>query len=68
MTRLNDEQVIDEFQHIIGQHYSQAILREVQQESARPVRAGHYGTTDYCPERINLEMDDQDLITGITFG
>jgi hypothetical protein len=68
MTRLTDEQVIDEFQHIIGQQYSQAILREVQQESARPVRAGHYGTTDYCPERINLEMDEQDVIAGITFG
>jgi len=68
MNRLTDEQVIDDFQHIIGQKYSQAILYEVQQESGRPVRAGHYGTTDYCPERINLEMDDQDAITGITFG
>jgi hypothetical protein len=66
-----DEEIIEMISDVIGQPYTEAVRADVKARTLRPTRPygpGHIGTRDLRPDRINLEVNDLQMIVGIHFG
>lgn len=64
-------QVVSMIQHVIDQPYTEELRKTVERETLRSARAfgpGHLGTKDYREERVNLVVDDAQVIVNIQFG
>ncbi|SEN31567.1 Peptidase inhibitor I78 family protein [Pseudomonas sp. ok272] len=67
----NSTEIANQVAAVIGQPYSDALAALLAENTGRPVRPagkGYYGTTDLRPERINLNVNDEGLITSYSFG
>jgi hypothetical protein len=66
-----DEEVMEMITPYIGTTYTQVVLKAIARASLRPVRqiSPHSaGTMDMRRERINLVLDENDVILSIRFG
>jgi len=56
---------------VIGQEYTEELSADVAARTLRTTRGygpGHFGTKDMRPDRINLVVNDQQVIIDIHFG
>ena len=66
-----ENEIIEMISDVIGQQYTEELRSDVEARTVRPTRgfgAGHVGTMDLRPERINLVVDDEQVIVKIHFG
>lgn len=67
----NDEQVLEITAYVIGMTYCDELRAKVAAQTQRDVRpsgAGHINTKDFRPDRIELMVDDQQVIIEVQFG
>ena len=69
-TTYTDEQVLELIKSVVGSPYSEALRQQVEDTTGRPTRPwGHYvATYDSRAERINLVVDDNEVVSAIYFG
>ena len=69
-TTYTDEQVLELIKSVVGSPYSEALRQQVEDTTGRPTRPwGNYvGTYDSRAERINLNVNENDIIISIYFG
>ena len=69
-TTYTDAQVLELIGSVVGSPYSEALRQQVEDTTGRPTRPwGHYvATYDSRAERINLVVDDNEVITTLYFG
>ncbi|WP_419712574.1 hypothetical protein [Pseudomonas sp. NFX224] len=69
-TTYTDEQVLDLIGAIVGLPYSEELRQQVEDTTGRPTRPwGNYvATYDSRAERVNLNVNEKDIIISIYFG
>ena len=69
-TTYTDKQVLDLINSIVGSPYSEELRQQVEDTTGRPTRPwGNYvATYDSRAERINLNVNEKDIIISIYFG
>ena len=69
-TAYTDKQVLDLINSIVGSPYSEELRQQVEDTTGRPTRPwGNYvATYDSRAERINLNVNEKDIIISIYFG
>lgn len=56
---------------VVGKPYSDALAQQLSEQTGRRVRPagkGYFGTTDVQSDRINLNVNDEGVITSYCFG
>lgn len=69
-TTYTDDQVLELIKSVVGSPYSEELRKQVEDTTGRPTRPwGNYvATYDSRSERINLNVDEHDIIISIYFG
>jgi hypothetical protein len=66
-----DEEIVKMISDVIGQPYTEAVRADVEARTLRPTRGygpGHICTKDRRLQRINLVVEEEQVILRIQFG
>jgi hypothetical protein len=56
------------FNALIGQRLNMSDLKKIYNGPIRLWQQGSVGTMDYCPDRLNVHVDKNNIINRINFG
>ena len=68
---MDDEQVMEFVGQYVGKTFNASYIETIEEHTGRPTRAsgkGYIGTRDFRPERVNVDVNDQGLVIGASFG
>lgn len=66
-----ENEIVEMISDVMGKPYTEQVRVDVEARTLRPTRPygpGHIGTRDMRPERINLEVDSDQVIVDLHFG
>jgi len=57
-----------EFNAMVGKHLDIQAITKTHKGQVRVIEPGTMCTMDFCPDRLNVHVDEQNVVNGFNFG